>query len=137
MAVAQVRVWEAGKGATYEEARALGGKFGRSELFQLTTHVPNPPPPARVPDGLNSFNLQAGLPQFSTGVIRLQERGAHGTMVWLIEGQANARYLVEKATREFFWQPLLIITNLSGSATFTDPAATSARQVFYRSRILD
>jgi hypothetical protein len=41
-AVVQVRVWDRALGASYEEARALGSKFGRSQIF---THIAGGPGP--------------------------------------------------------------------------------------------
>jgi hypothetical protein len=65
-AFVQVRAWEATRGTSYEEARAVGGKFGRSEILELRTMPPQAPPVTLV--GLQSFSLQVGLPRFSAGV---------------------------------------------------------------------
>jgi hypothetical protein len=36
--VFQVRAWDGTRGSSYEEARALGGRFGSSPEFELTTY---------------------------------------------------------------------------------------------------
>lgn len=136
-ALAQVRVWEAARGATYEEARALGGKFGRSDVLQVTAGGPPliPPPLA----GLRSFSLQAGLPAFTVGVIRLLERQPNGLLVWALEGQPGFRYVVEKAevADQIIWRPFTVLTNATGTVTFTDTIDPGAEAGFYRARILD
>jgi hypothetical protein len=63
---AQVRVWDLAFGNSYEIVRALGGKFGRSEILSLITGQQSQPP---IPwegaqlTGLTSFSLAAGLAQ--------------------------------------------------------------------------
>jgi hypothetical protein len=135
-AVVQIRAWEQSRGASYEEARALGGKFGRSEVCQVLTTAP-PTLPARLPDNLPAFRLEAGLPQFTVGQIALQERREDGTVLWSLRGEADCRYLIERAERDFTWHPLLILTNSTGATTFVDPKPGTASEVFYRARILD
>ena len=134
-AFAQIRVWEVAKGASYEEARALGGKFGRSGIVTVTLgSFPSIPPYLA---GLQSFSLQAGLPRFNIGRIELAERKADGTLVWSLTGEAGYRYLIEKNSGNSTWKPLMVITNNAGSATFTDPSPAESTVDFYRSRILD
>jgi hypothetical protein len=132
-ALVQVRAWERSKGASYEEARALGGKFGKSEILNITTR-----PPGIQPiwlRGLESFGMQAGLPYLSAGVIRLVEQQAQGVMVWSLEGEANTRYVIEKSVQDFRWEPYLVLTNNTGTVTFTNSASGSA--AIFRARILD
>jgi len=134
-AFTQIRVWEVAKGASYEEARALGGKFGRSGVITVTLGSFPSIPPYLV--GLQSFSLQAGLPQFNTGRIELAERKPDGTLVWSLSGEAGYRYLIEKNSGNSTWKPLMVITNSAGSVTFTDPSPAESTVDFYRSRILD
>lgn len=47
-ALVQIRVWESGKGPSYEIARALGGKFGKSNLMELPIPIVTGPPPPRL-----------------------------------------------------------------------------------------
>lgn len=142
IAFAQVRAWEATKGDTYEEARARTGKFGRSVLLQvqLGGALPNSPPilPGYLA-GLTSFQLQTGLPEFNVGVIELMERQPGGVIVWSLRGQPGYRYSIEKSIRSEgpTWRPFLLLTNVTGSATFTDSANTGSGAVLYRARILD
>ena len=131
----QVRVWQRSKGASYDEARALGGKFGRSDVIQVIAQAP--PPSAPYLPGLTSFSLQAGLPDFTVGRIDLVDRNHQGEALWSLTGAAGSRYVVEKAGADMVWRPLQVITNLTGVVTFTDPDSTSGREIFYRARILD
>jgi hypothetical protein len=133
-AFVQVRVWESSRGASYEEARALGGRFGRSAILQITPGIMPDPPPLW---GLQSFNLQAGLPQFATGMIRFVETQLGGIVVWEHQGEPGFRYVIEKSVHGFEWRPYLVITNTTSTVTFTDSANSGSAVGFYRSRILD
>jgi hypothetical protein len=131
----QVRAWERNRGTTYEEARALGGKYGKSELLSITTYASGAQPLGLV--GLQSFVMQAGLPFFSAGVIQLSHREPGGIVVWSLQGEPNVRYVIEKAAQDFVWEPYLVLTNVTGTVTFTDSASSGANVVLYRSRLLD
>ena len=133
--VVQVRAWEQGKGLSYEEARARGGKYGKSEILNLTTSPPMVPPTGLL--GLGSFSLQSGLPFFSVGVIRMVGREPGNTFIWALDGEPNSRYVVEKAVKTFDWKPFLVLTNVTGTVTFSDTANSGAKNVFFRARILD
>ncbi len=134
-AVLQVRAWEGNKSSSYEEARAMGGRFGKSEL--LTVAVGGGPiPPANLV-GLQSFSLQAGLPQFACGQIFFVERQPGGVVVWSHRGEPGFRYVIERSVHGFEWRPHLVITNVLSTATFTDSTNSGSVVVFYRSRILD
>jgi len=128
----QVRAWQRSTGASYEEARALGHKFGRSDAFSLITADEMEPPPDLA--GLSSFHLQAGLPEFNVGRIEFVEQSA-GLGVWSLQGAAGFQYVVEKSVGDFVWRPLMVLTNATGTATFSEPI--SSTNVFYRARILD
>jgi len=134
-AIVQVRAWETSRGSSYEEARALGGKFGKSELLTVVVGG-GELPPANL-EGLSSFNLRAGLPQFASGEIRFVERQPGGLLVWSHRGEPGFRYLIEKSVQGFEWRPILVITNVTSSVTFTDSANSGSDVTFYRSRILD
>lgn len=134
-AIAQVRAWEASKGSSYEEARALGGKFGKSDL--LTVMVGGGPMPPTYLEGLQSFSLGAGMPQFANGHIQFVERQAGGIIVWSHQGEPGFHYLIEKSVGGFEWRPFVVVTNVASTATFTDSANSGSAVTFYRSRILD
>ena len=136
-AFAQVRVWEIGRGSSYEEARALGGKFGRSEILQVTVGGGAIPP--RRLSSLTSFSLRAGLPAFTVGVIEFVERQPGGTLVWSVRGEAGFRYVVEKsvASGNAIWRPFHVLMNTTGTFTFTDSPGSGDVTAFYRARILD
>lgn len=134
----QVRVWQREYGLSYEEARALGSKFGRSEIvtcYPGGTPPGLPPTPGRVVSGWHSFNLQAGMPEFIVGRIQLSGRNPDGTAVWSLQGQAGYLYLIERCTTNLMWQPFTVLTNSTGSATFSDPAPSNP--AWYRARILE
>jgi hypothetical protein len=131
----QVRVWQAAVGASYEEARALGGKFGKSEVFEV------PAEPMQIPpnlDGLTGFSLQAGLPRLNVGVIRLVSVSPANETTWALMGEKGFRYLIERSESDFVWRPWLVLTNSSGETLFRDtiPEELTGPR-FYRSRILD
>jgi hypothetical protein len=132
-AFAQARAWEAAKGDTYEETRALGGKFGKSDLLQVTAGGAPLVPGCLA--GLKSFSLQAGLPQFTVGVIQFTQKLPGNLVVWSLIGQPGYRYLIEQAQDDFVWQPYLVLTNVTGTVTFTN--STSSKRTLYRARILD
>ena len=134
-AVVQVRAWDATRGNSYEEARAVGGRFGRSVLLTIT--VGGDPLGWAMLDGLTSFSLDVGLPQFATGEITFVERQPGNVVVWSHRGEPGFRYLIEKSARDFEWRPYQVITNVTSTATFTDSASSGSAAVFYRSRILD
>ena len=133
-ALVQVRAWDWTKGSTYEEARVLGARVGKSELFNVT--LGDTPFPAPL-DGLQSFSLSVGLPQFVTGQISLVERRPDGGLVWAHKGELGYRYLIEKSAQGFDWHPFQLITNLTSTVTFTDSVSSNSVVGFYRSRILD
>ena len=130
----QVRVWEAAKGGTFESARALGGRFGRSAIFRNQPGLPSNPPPLWL---MRSLSLQAGLPHFTTGKIRLIERQPGGVIIWGHEGQPGFRYVIEKSFHGLEWHPYLVVTNVTSIVTFKDSANSGSAVVLYRSRILD
>ncbi len=133
-AVVQVRVWEKNKGSSYEEARAFGGKFGKSDFFTVMVGGGLMPPQPLT--GLESFSVRAGLPQLTTGIIQFVAHGPEG-FVLSHQGEPSFRYVIEKSVENFNWLPFLVLTNLSGTETFTDANTNSSPAAFYRSRILD
>ena len=134
-AVVQVRAWDVTAGASYEEARGMGGKFGKSSLLTLQVGGGLSLPANLI--GLESFQLQAGLPEFATGLIQFVEQDPVGTLVWSHQGELGYRYLIERSFGGFEWQPFVVVTNTSVTVPFTDTADPSAPMMFYRSRILD
>jgi hypothetical protein len=136
----QVRVWDRQYGMSYEEARALGSRFGRSQVLASAAGG-NPPggPPVPYPfsslRGMTSFTLHAGMPRFEVGRIEPGGQQEDGTLIWSLVGEAGYRYLIERCTTNFVWQPFLVLTNVAGTATFTDPSRQD--RALYRGRILD
>jgi hypothetical protein len=133
----QVRAWDRARGSTYEEARALGGKFGRSNIATLIAGGGSPPAvPPRLTN-MQSFNLAAGLPLFNVGTIELVERRPQNAFVWSLMGEMGFRYSIERSLQRDEWHPLLILTNITGTTTFVDPDTPPPGVVLYRGRILD
>lgn len=132
---AQVRAWDTSFGASYEEARARGGKHGRSEPVEVITAAEDTPGAALR--GLESFRLETGRPAFSTGRLDLIERGEDGALTWRLTGAPGYRYLIEVRVAGGDWEPFQVRENPEGTLVFTDQPAGGADSVMYRSRILD
>jgi hypothetical protein len=58
-------------------------------------------------------------------------------VVWSHRGEPGFRYVIEKSSHGFEWQPHLVITNVTSTVPFTDDASSGSAVTFYRSRILD
>jgi hypothetical protein len=132
VAYIQLRAWESSAGSSYAEARARGGKFGFSAITAITTLGQLSVP---VAVSTPTFNLRSGNALFTTGSLQRGARLPSGSYQWLLTGNPGFRYLVEKRTPPNNWSPLLTLTNVTGTVTFTDPGNASA--AFYRARILD
>jgi hypothetical protein len=138
-AVVQIRAWDAAFGSSYEEARQMGGRVGKSDLLQVTAGGGVMPPGSL--SGLQSFSLQAGLPYFQVAVIQFVGRQPPNTLVWSLQGQAGNLYVIEKSDnyhKGSIWRPHTVVTNVTGTVTFTDTAGIgSTNFTFYRARMLD
>jgi hypothetical protein len=135
-ALVQVRVWDTAFGSSFEAARALGGRFGKSPIFQVAAGG-NEDPPANL-QGLQSFSLQAGLPYLQVASLQFVEQQPPGTLVWALHGQPGNIYTIEKGHPGAVWQPYTVITNVTGTVNFTDTIEQSSGTfVRYRARILD
>jgi len=77
------------------------------------------------------------MSQFASGIISFVQRQPGNVIVWSHQGEPGFRYVIEKSVHGFEWQPYLVITNITSTATFTDTANSGSGVVFYRSRILD
>jgi len=134
-AVLQVCAWDATFGSSYEQVRFTGGKFGKSVILQVPAGGGDLPPQTLL--GFESFSLQAGLPYFQVGTIVYVGTGPTNTMVWAVHGQTNSIYLIEKTDHlsQPVWQPFTVLTNVTGTATFTD--TPNGTNFWYRARILD
>ncbi len=136
-AVLQVCAWDSAFGTSYEQSRATGGKFGKSNLIRVPTggglKLPQPM------TGLQSFSLQAGLPYFEVGTISFVQLLPPNMIVWALNGQPNSIYLIEKSNRsqDTAWHPYLVLTNITGTVNFTNTTDADAAAVMYRARILD
>lgn len=136
-AFAQVRVWDRTHGASYETARALGGRFGRSAVLELNRSDDGWDGRAYRLAGLASFSLRAGFPAFTTGRIELANSLPDTTLVWQLTGAAGFRYLVERQTDGRNWLPFVVLTNETGTVEFPDQTSPETTMQIYRARILD
>ncbi len=136
-AFVQVRAWDRTVGESYEEARALGGRFGRSSIFSILAGGNELPPAPLI--GLTSFNLQAGLPGFTVGRIQFRETLPDGALQWDLTGEPGFRYLIERSSSpgQPEWEPFLTLENVSGTVTFGVLPNPAAVNTLYRARILD
>ena len=137
---AQVRVWDQTFGNSYEIVRALGGKFGRSEVLSLITgHQSQPPIPYEGAQltGLTSFSVNAGLTHFTTGKLELAEKLDDGTLTWRLSGARDFRYLIERQGDGKNWLPFTVLTNATGVVTFRDRTDADLELQLYRARIID
>jgi hypothetical protein len=134
-AYVQARVWDSSIGATYEEARARGGRYGASATVATPTTANLLTIPAAAP--LQSFALTAGLPERATGRIEVGVRHGSDPITWNLIGGSGMRYLVEKKLPPENWVPLLVLTNFTGVVSFIDPDPANASVKFYRARLLD
>jgi hypothetical protein len=126
----QLRAWEAAFGVSYEQARALGGKFGASAIYP-TVIGPN-----KTLRPL-SFSLRVGDPFFVTGRLSPGETLPDGTQQFVLMGQRAGRYLIESQQPPNNWVPFLVLTNTTGTSVFTDTNQSSGSVHFYRARLLD
>ncbi|MCW5557445.1 MAG: hypothetical protein KIT22_06405 [Verrucomicrobiae bacterium] len=135
--VTQVRAWDQTRAASYEEARALGFRFGRSRLLNLSLSDP-PLSSEFVLAGLDSFALQLGLPDFTVGHITasLSSAGDQLDFHLTVTGAAGFRYLLEQRMDGAHWKPVQVFEEFSGEATFSIPVS-EGNAVLYRARILD
>ena len=135
-AVVQVRAWDTASGSSYEAARAMGGRFGKSQIFQVVAGGNGAP--AAVLQGLQSFSLQAGLPYLQVASIEFVEKQPPVTLVWALHGQVGNIYTIEKRELGAVWKPYTVVTNVAGTVNFTDTVDHGPGfVVLYRARILD
>ena len=57
---------------------------------------------------------------------------ANDTVLLTATGQTNLRYVFEASTNLAQWTKVGVRTNLTGTAEFTDSAATNLPRLFYR-----
>ncbi|HYG24725.1 MAG TPA: immunoglobulin domain-containing protein [Verrucomicrobiae bacterium] len=131
----QVRAWDRNKGGTFEEARARGGRTGSSEVQTVVLSSPHVPPGAL--EGLQSFSLEAGESLLATAKLYCGGELPGGKREWLLVGDVDAQYLVERRTPPNNWENLVVVTNQTGTVTFVDTNASNASVNFYRARILN
>ena len=125
----QIWAWESAAGSSYEQARASGGKYGFSTIYEKVTS--NGQRVVATP-----FNLRAGEPFFRSGVLSAGLPTPEGAAQFTLSGQAGARYLIETKQPPNNWVPFRILTNVAGQAVFTDTNLSGSVQ-FYRARLLD
>ncbi|HEY5911735.1 MAG TPA: hypothetical protein VJA21_14130, partial [Verrucomicrobiae bacterium] len=134
---AQVRAWEATQGASFEEVRAMGGRLGASAVLPIVTAGGTwPAPTDGFLNGLQSFSLQYGLPEYRRGLLRFVTQGTDGVFTWELIGQPGGRYIIERQVDGANWLPLTTLTNPGGRITFTDTPPAEAVSTLYRAQLL-
>ena len=134
-AYVQVRVWDNRFGTTFEEARALGGSFGQSEVMPVVlTAFPAPPQPL---GDLKSYSLQGGQPILATAKLYPGEHQPSGNWEWLLVGEVGSQYVIEYRTPPKNWLPLFVVSNSIGTVSFVDTNAQNSSSTFYRAQILE
>ena len=130
----QVRVWDKSQWETYEQASALGGKVGKSEIIPKKLY-----PEIQIPTftELYSFKLESGSPSMATAKLYPNPGSSGNNREWLLIGELGAQYVVESRTPPNDWTPILLVTNTSGAVTFNDPNAQSSSVKFYRAQIIN
>jgi hypothetical protein len=131
----QIRAWDTSRGASYEEARALGGRYGRSGLYQLTAQ--GPMIDCGSVEGLESFQLEAGRPQFNVGRLFLDRSTDGEKRSWRLDGEPDGRYLIERAESDFVWRPWQVVTNSTVGTLLLPDLPEEEIQAFFRARLLD
>lgn len=130
----QVRVWDKSRWETFEEAAALGGKVGKSEIIpkKLYSEI-------QVPTftELYSFKLESGSPVLATARLYPNLNSPESNREWLLIGEVGAQYIVESRTPPNDWNPIMLVTNTTGTVTFTDPNAQNSSVKFYRAQIIN
>jgi hypothetical protein len=86
---------------------------------------------------VQSFALTAGLPEQASGRIEPGVRHGSDPITWNLIGASGMTYLVEKKLPPQNWVPLVVLTNLTGVVSFTDPDPANESVKFYRARLLD
>lgn len=134
-AVVQVRAWDSAFGSSFEAARAMGGRFGESQIFTVAAGGETP---VNL-NSLQSFSLQAGSPYFEVARIQFVERQPPNTIVWALQGEPGYIYAIEKSTglQTRIWQPFITVTNVTGTVNFSDTSDSGSAVVLYRARILN
>lgn len=130
----QVRAWDYTSGRTYEEARARGGRTGKSNISSQITHDPNLWPPELV--DFRSFSLEAGASALATARFELVAVNPNRVIEWMLIGDAGYNYVLESRDPPNDWSPIQILTNATGVVNFTITNGT-ASQKFLRARIVE
>ena len=96
------------------------------------------PPPVPSPlVGLQSYSLQAGVDYFLPAKITLGKKLPNGNREWILMGEENSHYVIEKKNPPNDWVPLMVVFNQTGTVTFVDPDQSNSAVKFYRARLLD
>lgn len=129
----QVRVWDKSRWATFEAAAALGGKVGRSEIIRKMLY-----PEFAIPTftELYPFKLESGAPLLATAKFYPDPASDGNGLEWLLVGEIGAQYVIESRTPPNDWNPIMLVTNTTGTVTFVDPTPQDSALRFYRAQIV-
>jgi hypothetical protein len=128
----QARVWHAGFGNTYEEARAAGGPVGKSRMIVMRAGSELDGP--CYPVDLGDITVRAPMQPFSPGRL---DPASMAPLTFDLVGEPGLYAIERMDVLDRWWGEFVtIVTNLSGRATWAAPNPTNQTQ-FYRSRLLD
>jgi hypothetical protein len=61
----------------------------------------------------------------------------NGKREWILTGEENSHYVVEKKNPPNDWMPLMVLFNETVTVTLVDPDQSNSSVRFYRARLLD
>lgn len=129
----QLRAWNSSQGSTYEVARANGSVLGRSAILVVKAGSEETGP--TLLSAIQDIILSNPVADFHPGILQPEQRGENP--VWKLTAPAGFIYVLETSSLDGVWHPLLILTNFTGTATFTDPRAEKGPAGIYRARLVD
>ena len=135
----QWRVWEAHSGYTYEQARASGGRTGRSDVFAALPWQPGSILPPAGTGGFRSFSLAdaPGSDLCQGARLRLGAPPAAGQVNLVLSGRVGAVFQVQWSADLKVWTPLTQMTSTAVSCTIPVPVPEGVQCRFYRTVLVE
>ena len=131
----QLRAWDGLKGWNYESARANGGVTGRSPFLEVIAGSELLGP--TILTNLSDVRVASMVRAFTPGELRIGLAGTRGERGLELIGPRGFLYSVETSANGTSWEPLLLLTNLTGSVPFQDSSADRPSASWYRTRLID
>jgi hypothetical protein len=131
----QLRAWDSDFGLSYEAARANGGLIGRTPILEVLAGSELTGPTTLT--NLSDIRLITRLNNFTPGELYFKERSISRGPVFELRAPRGFLYSVDAQSGGTEWQSILLLTNLTGSATFSDPRENATAATILRTRIVD